>query len=142
MRTLVYGFFNDEMRGSNDYYQVFYYMLIFLFIDIFMPIVIDPFFTSGSFLFVDVIEAADILPIFFLSLIPLTYFATYKAINGYAVVQAMFLYVVLLGWIPLFYEELFFQDSFFFFVNLLILFEYFLVNEYEDELDEMDDNDL
>jgi hypothetical protein len=138
MRTVVYGFFRDEMRGSHNYREVFRWMCFFFFVDLIMPLLVDPFFTEGNQIIFDVIEADDILPIFFLALIPLIYFTHYKVENGFAMVQAMFLYVFLLGWLPLIFEELFFYDAFYMALFIGILIDYLILYE-EDELDDIYD---
>lgn len=134
MRTIVYGFFKDEMRGGHNYYDVFIYLFIFFLIDLFVPVVLDPFFMDDNFILLDLIESADVLPFLFLTFIPLAYFLQYKLLNGYAIIQAMFLYVFLLGWIPILYEEFFIYDTFFIGIHLSVLADYLLLHD-EDDLD-------
>lgn len=138
MRTIVYGFFKDEMRGSHSYVEVLLWLFFFFIVDLLMPLIVDPFSMEGNFIILDLIEADDILPIFFLTLVPWIYFFNYKSVNGFAVVQAMFLYVFFLGWLPILYEEFFFYDSFYLMLHLVVLFEYMLLHE-DEEIDDVYD---
>jgi hypothetical protein len=112
--------------------------VFFFFVDLMMPFIIDPFSMEGNFIITDLIEADDILPIFFLTLVPWMYFINYKSVNGFAAIQAMFLYVFFLGWLPILYEEFFFYDTFYLTVYLVVLFEYLLLHE-EEEIDDIYD---
>jgi len=98
----VYGFFRDEMQTPHNYYDVIRWLFILFAIDVFSCIIFDPVGLTDNYIFGDIVEGEDVICYLFISLLPLSSLLFYKIENGLAIVQAMFLYVMLLGWFPFF----------------------------------------
>lgn len=128
---LVYGFFKDEMLGGHNNYDVLRWLILFFFFDIFFSFVLDPFSLTDGMLMGDLIDIEDLICYLFLSVLPLYFFVSYIRENSFAIMQAIFLYLVLFGWLP-YLVELFFDDLFFFFFNSVIFFDYFFLYDEED----------
>jgi len=97
---------------------------------------IEPTGPLGNVVILDLFEVYDVLPFIFLIIIPLYYYSHYRMENGYAIIQGMFLYVMLLGWVPLVFDELYYYDTFFAAVFLTLIFDYIVLYE-EEEVDDL-----
>jgi hypothetical protein len=128
----VYGFFRDEMQTPHNYYDVIRWLFILFAIDVFSCIIFDPVGLTDNYIFGDIVEGEDVICYLFISLLPLSSLLFYKIENGLAIVQAMFLYVMLLGWFPFFVFEMLTDDWMFILCLSTVFFDYIYMYDDED----------
>jgi hypothetical protein len=128
----AYGFFKDEMQGGHDYFDVARWFFFFISFDIFCTFFLDPLFLTDNSILTDIMDGHDLICYLYLALLPLLYFLDYLRENGYAIMQGMFIYVILVGWVPYLFYDFFFDDIFFFLFGLTMFYDYFIVYEEED----------
>jgi hypothetical protein len=135
----IYGYFRDEMKAGHDYYDVIRWFFFFFFLDLIIPYIYDFFFLTDQMSLGLFIPAEDFLCYFIIFIFPFFLISHYLRENGYAAINGLALYIVLIGWIPLLISELLYDDILIFFTFSSFFIDYFFFEEEEEIEDEYEE---
>jgi hypothetical protein len=135
----IYGYFRDEMKAGHDYYDVIRWFFFFLTLDLILPYLYDLFSLTDQVALGLFIPAEDFLGYFIVFIFPFFLISQYLRENGYAAINGLVLYIVLIGWIPLLITELLNDDIFILFTFSSFFIDYFFFEDEEEVEDEYEE---
>lgn len=139
MRTYLYSYELHEDYDSIPDRMVFYRWLFFLMIgDFIFPFLFDPFLVFGpNFLYDILIDYEDVYVILVLFFLPVTFLYYYDTMGAYSFLIAFFFYVFFVNWAVYMLYTAFILDFVYFFVFIMIVTDY-LVLDGEEEIGDED----